>query len=106
MDPLPPRPSSADTSGPGMPHMAHSHHSPGHRPAASSTTRPPADDERMPVDIEEVSLAGLCLLVCRARGLCKYFSTLRFACNAEISQAAQMRQLAIGEGGFTMNNIC
>ncbi|GFO10305.1 E3 ubiquitin-protein ligase ubr5 [Plakobranchus ocellatus] len=56
MDPLPPRPSSADTSGPGLPHMPHSHHSPRHRPQASSTTRPPVDYERMPVDIEEVEV--------------------------------------------------
>lgn len=56
MDPLPPRPSSADTNGPGLPHITHSHHSPRHRPQASSSTRPPADDERMPVDIEEVEV--------------------------------------------------
>ncbi|GFS00247.1 ubiquitin protein ligase E3 component n-recognin 5 [Elysia marginata] len=56
MDPLPPRPSSADTSGPGLPHLPHSHHSPRHRPQTSASARPPADDERMPVDIEEVEV--------------------------------------------------
>ncbi|CAL1532111.1 unnamed protein product [Lymnaea stagnalis] len=52
MDPLPPRPSSADTTTQRMPIV--NHRSPRHRAQPSSGQ--PADDERMPVDIEEVEV--------------------------------------------------
>ncbi|XP_059176788.1 E3 ubiquitin-protein ligase UBR5-like isoform X3 [Physella acuta] len=52
MDPLPPRPSSADTITQRMPVV--NHRSLRHR--SQATSRQPADDERMPVDIEEVEV--------------------------------------------------
>lgn len=59
MDPLPPRPSSADTTAQCMPIVTH--RSPRHR--SQPTSRQPADDERMPVDIEEVNLCLFSLYV-------------------------------------------
>ncbi|CAG5118736.1 unnamed protein product, partial [Candidula unifasciata] len=53
LDPLPPRPSSADTTAQRMPIVTH--RSPRHR--SQATSQQPADDERMPVDIEEVEVA-------------------------------------------------
>ncbi|BFZ21562.1 hypothetical protein BsWGS_24601 [Bradybaena similaris] len=52
MDPLPPRPSSADTTAQRMPIVTH--RSPRHR--SQPTSQQPTDDERMPVDIEEVEV--------------------------------------------------
>ncbi|KAK6960404.1 E3 ubiquitin-protein ligase UBR5 [Biomphalaria glabrata] len=52
LDPLPPRPSSTDTTTQRMPILTH--RSPRHR--SQPLSRSPAHDERMPVDIEEVEV--------------------------------------------------
>ena len=54
LDPLPPRPSSADNTTQRMPLV--SHRPSRHRRDPTGSSRPTADDERMPVDIEEVKL--------------------------------------------------